>query len=53
VGYALAFHFGLGAHGLWWGLVAGLSSVAGLLFLRVHRRLGREMVRVDLDRARR
>ncbi|MFC0693062.1 MATE family efflux transporter [Paraburkholderia humisilvae] len=35
-GYVLAFHFGLGARGLWWGLAAGLASVALLMTLRFH-----------------
>ncbi|SEA23372.1 MATE family efflux transporter [Paraburkholderia sartisoli] len=35
-GYTLAFHFGLGARGLWWGLAAGLASVALLMTLRFH-----------------
>ncbi|WP_144108850.1 MATE family efflux transporter [Paraburkholderia sp. BCC1886] len=36
-GYLLAFHFGLGARGLWWGLAAGLTSVAVLMTLRFHK----------------
>lgn len=36
-GYALAFRFGLGALGLWWGLAAGLVTVALLMTLRFHR----------------
>jgi len=36
-GYVLAFHAGLGAQGLWWGLAAGLTSVALLMTLRFHR----------------
>ncbi|WP_118180743.1 MATE family efflux transporter [Paraburkholderia phosphatilytica] len=36
-GYTLAFHAGLGARGLWWGLAAGLASVAVLMTLRFHR----------------
>lgn len=36
-GYLLAFHADLGARGLWWGLAAGLSSVALLLTLRFER----------------
>ncbi|WP_322105146.1 MATE family efflux transporter [Paraburkholderia sp. J41] len=36
-GYALAFHFGMGALGLWWGLAAGLASVAVLMTWRFHR----------------
>ncbi|WP_321817768.1 MULTISPECIES: MATE family efflux transporter [unclassified Paraburkholderia] len=44
-GYALAFHFGMGALGLWWGLAAGLASVAVLMTWRFHhisRRVQRE-----------
>ncbi|HEY0526865.1 MAG TPA: MATE family efflux transporter [Stellaceae bacterium] len=37
-GYALAFRFGGGAPGLWWGLAIGLAVVAVLLTLRFHRR---------------
>lgn len=36
-GYLLAFHAGLGARGLWWGLAAGLASVAVLMTLRFER----------------
>ncbi len=36
-GYFLAFHAGLGARGLWWGLAAGLASVALLMTLRFER----------------
>jgi multidrug resistance protein, MATE family len=36
-GYALAFHFGLGARGLWWGLATGLATVALMMTLRFHR----------------
>lgn len=36
-GYVLAFHLGLGTRGLWWGLAAGLASVALLMTLRFHR----------------
>ena len=36
-GYALAFHFGLGARGLWWGLATGLATVAVMMTLRFHR----------------
>ncbi len=35
-GYWLAFHAGLGASGLWWGLAAGLTSVALLMTWRFH-----------------
>ena len=37
-GYWLAFHAGLGARGLWWGLAAGLASVAALMAWRFHRK---------------
>ncbi|WP_153075858.1 MATE family efflux transporter [Paraburkholderia bonniea] len=37
-GYLLAFHFGLGPRGLWWGLAAGLASVALLMTVRFHRK---------------
>jgi MATE family multidrug resistance protein len=36
-GYILAFHAGLGARGLWWGLAAGLASVAVLMTVRFER----------------
>jgi MATE family multidrug resistance protein len=36
-GYVLAFHFEAGTKGLWWGLAAGLASVAALMTLRFHR----------------
>jgi multidrug resistance protein, MATE family len=36
-GYVLAFYFELGARGLWWGLAAGLASVAMLMTFRFHR----------------
>src|SRR6202012_1725759 len=42
-GYVLAFHFGGGTKGLWWGLAAGLATVAVLMTLRFHR-LSRRMV---------
>jgi MATE family multidrug resistance protein len=41
VGAALAFGAGLGAAGLWWGLAAGLSSVAALMTWRFAWRGGR------------
>ncbi|GLQ99573.1 putative multidrug resistance protein NorM [Dyella mobilis] len=37
VGWWLAFHFGLGARGIWMGLIAGLSMAAILLFARFWR----------------
>lgn len=41
VGWWLAFPRGMGPQGLWWGLVAGLGSVAVTLLLRVAVRLFR------------
>jgi MATE family multidrug resistance protein len=35
-GWLLAFPFGYGAVGLWWGLALGLATVAVLLTLRLH-----------------
>jgi MATE family multidrug resistance protein len=40
-GYLLAFSTGLGARGLWIGLIAGLTVAAGLLVVRFHRVSGR------------
>lgn len=37
-GYFLAFHAGLGAVGVWWGLALGLAVAAVLLNWRYHRR---------------
>ena len=37
VGWWLAFHMGLGARGIWMGLIAGLSMAALLLFARFWR----------------
>lgn len=39
----------VGAVGLWWGLVAGLASVATLLLLRVRRRFAGEFARLAVD----
>jgi len=36
--YLLAFRGGHGLAGLWWGLAAGLTTVAGLLIAWIHRR---------------
>jgi MATE family multidrug resistance protein len=46
---ALCFWLGLGAQGLWWGLVVGLAAVALLLLARVRARMGRELRRVVVD----
>jgi MATE family multidrug resistance protein len=45
----LAFGLDLGPSGLWWGLVFGLGSVAGLLLLRIANRLARPLARVVVD----
>lgn len=45
----LAFRTPAGPAGLWWGLVAGLGTVAVLLVLRVRARLRRPLHRVLMD----
>ncbi len=35
LGWSMAFHRGLGAPGLWWGLTGGLASAALLLMIRL------------------
>jgi MATE family multidrug resistance protein len=37
VGYLLAFPMSMGATGIWYGLLIGLSVAAVLLFYRFHR----------------
>jgi MATE family multidrug resistance protein len=49
VSWALAFRWGGGAIGLWWGIVVGLGAVAIILLGRVRARLARSMVRVTID----
>jgi MATE family multidrug resistance protein len=49
VGLTLGFPLGMGPTGLWLGLVVGLAVVAVLLLWRVHVRMGRDMVRVDVE----
>lgn len=39
LGYLLAFHWGFGPRGLWWGLTCGLTLVGVTLALRFHRRV--------------
>jgi MATE family multidrug resistance protein len=51
VSATLAFGVGLGPLGLWWGLVAGLGSVAILLLLRVRTRFRGPLDRVVIDDA--
>ena len=45
----LAFPLGLGPEGLWWGVVAGLGSVAVFLLTRVAWRFRRDLSRVQVD----
>jgi MATE family multidrug resistance protein len=45
----LGFRAGMGAAGLWWGLVAGLASVALILMVRVRLRVSGELRRVVID----
>ena len=49
VSWSLAFRYGGGAVGLWWGIVVGLGAVAVILLARVRVRLGRSMRRVVID----
>ena len=49
VSWLLAFRYGGGAVGLWWGIVVGLAAVAIILLVRVRVRLGRSMQRVIID----
>ena len=49
VSWLLAFRYGGGAIGLWWGIVVGLAAVAIILLVRVRVRLGRSMRRVIID----
>jgi MATE family multidrug resistance protein len=51
VSLLLAFPAGLGPVGLWWGLVAGLAGVAGVLLWRVQVGLGGELQRLVVDPA--
>ena len=49
VSLALAFPLGLGAVGLWWGLVVGLIIVASFLIVRVRQRERQDLARVSID----
>jgi len=51
VSVALGFGAGLGPIGLWWGLVAGLGTVALLLLARVRVRFSGTLIRVVIDDA--
>jgi MATE family multidrug resistance protein len=48
----LAFSAGRGAPGLWWGLTAGLAAAAVLQLQRVRVKLGGDVRRVVIDKAR-
>jgi MATE family multidrug resistance protein len=48
-GMLLGLRLGLGAVGLWWGLVAGLGAVAGILVFRVRRILRGPLARTFID----
>jgi MATE family multidrug resistance protein len=49
VSLLLAFRFGFGAPGLWWGLVLGLVVVAAFLLARVRWKLGQPLKRVHIE----
>lgn len=48
-GLLLAFPLGMGATGLWWGLVIGLATVALLLVYRIRVRFARDIRRVVVE----
>ena len=45
----LAFSVGLGATGLWWGMVVGLFVVGVVLAIRVYTRMSGELKRVIVE----
>src|SRR6185436_5542222 len=49
VSVALGFYSGMGSQVTWWGLVAGLASVASFLFWRVRVLFRRGVGRVRVD----
>jgi len=49
VSLLMAFRLDLGAEGLWWGLVAGLGSVAFFLVVRLASRLSGTLHRLEVD----
>jgi MATE family multidrug resistance protein len=49
VGLLLGFRAGMGAQGLWWGLVLGLATVAVILLGRVRHRMQARLGRVVID----
>jgi len=44
VGYTLAFHFGMGASGMWLGLILGLTMASIFLITRFFKMTGRNQV---------
>ena len=48
IGALLCFTLGMGAPGIWWGLVIGLASAAILLCYRVYTRLRQPLLRLSL-----
>ena len=49
LGLYLSYARALGPAGLWWGLVAGLGAVAGVLLFRLRWRFGGPLTRVHVD----
>ncbi len=49
LGLILAFRWGMGPAGLWWGLVAGLAAVSLVLLVRLFRLFGGPLTRVQID----
>ncbi len=47
----LGLRAGLGAEGLWWGLVVGLATVSLTLIVRVAMRVRRDLGRLDIEGA--
>jgi MATE family multidrug resistance protein len=45
----LSFHFGFGPEGLWWGVVAGLGSVASFLLARVAWKFRGDLSRIRVE----
>jgi MATE family multidrug resistance protein len=49
ISLVLAFPLGLGPEGLWWGVVAGLGSVAAFLLARVAWKFRGDLTRIQMD----
>ena len=49
LGIALAYGAEMGPRGMWWGLAAGLMSVAVLLLLRIRTRLSGSLERIHVE----